>query len=62
VVRQQTRHRTHLPEESDMADTKNSLASSKSAGDMTKKEAVEKGLQALGSSVTPMQLQKHIRE
>jgi hypothetical protein len=45
-----------------MADTKNSSSSTKTEGSMTKKEAVEKGLKTLGSSATPTQLQKHIRE
>jgi hypothetical protein len=53
--------RFHHPE-NDMADTKSSSAPSKAAGGMTKKEAVEKGLQALGHTATPTQLQKHIRD
>lgn len=47
---------------SDMADKKKGSSPSKSSGGMNKKEAVEKGLQSLGYSATPMQLQKHIRE
>ena len=45
-----------------MADTKNGSSSGKTTGGMTKKEAVEKGLQTLGNSATPTQLQKHIRD
>lgn len=45
-----------------MADLKNGSSSTKAEGGMTKKEAVERGLKALGSSATPTQLQKHIRE
>lgn len=44
-----------------MADNKKG-SPSKSSGGMTKKDAVGKGLQTLGSSATPTQLQKHIRE
>lgn len=33
-----------------------------SPGGMSKKDAVEKGLQTLGISATPTQLQKHIRD
>jgi hypothetical protein len=49
-----------------MADKKNnpggSSASRKASGGITKKDAVEKGLGALGNAATPTQLQKHIRE
>jgi hypothetical protein len=45
-----------------MADMKNGSSSTKTEGSMTKKEAVERGLKTLGSSATPTQLQKHIRE
>lgn len=45
-----------------MADMKKGSSPSKSSGGMNKKEAVEKGLQTLGYSATPTQLQKHIRE
>lgn len=45
-----------------MADMKTGSSSTKTEGSMTKKEAVERGLKTLGSSATPTQLQKHIRE
>ena len=45
-----------------MADMKKGSSPAKSPGGMSKKEAVEKGLQTLGYSATPTQLQKHIRE
>jgi hypothetical protein len=49
-----------------MADKKNnpggSSESKKAPSSMTKKDAVEKGLGALGNVATPTQLQKHIRE
>lgn len=45
-----------------MADKTNDSSAKKTPHGMSKKEAVEKGLQTLGYSATPTQLQKHIRE
>ena len=45
-----------------MADKKNGSQSKKSAGGMTKREAVKKGLGVLGNEATASQLQKHIQD
>ncbi len=44
-----------------MADKKKGSPGTSSGG-MSKKDAVEKGLQSLGNSATPTQLQKHIHD
>src|SRR5215469_4946637 len=45
-----------------MADKKNGSQGKTSAGGMTKREAVKKGLGVLGNEATASQLQKHIQD